>query len=198
MVIAAPALFKSKQDTLPVKSFLQRLLLITDGRITDIIQAYSGETVKAVKLRHQLTISGSQFLANSSNSTNLCQNSSRFSPLNSDRQCQLLDRSILLQGSQTKTNYLYADSKIVLERLSADIRDELIFSEQPIGKLLRENKIETYREILDCGIEPAGSLGEYFDTKPDAKLIYRTYLVFIAGSPVMQITEKFPTTHFVD
>ena len=181
MVIAAPALnFQPKQATLPVKSFLQRLLLVTDGRITDIVQAYSGETVEAVKLRHRLVISGSR------------------SPLELDRECQLLERSIVLQGSQTKTNYLYADSKIVLERLDSDIRDELIFSSQPIGKLLREHKVETYREILDCGIEPAGSLSEYFDIKPSDELIYRTYLVLIAGLPVMQITEKFPTTHFVD
>ncbi|MEL6494499.1 MAG: chorismate pyruvate-lyase family protein [Cyanobacteria bacterium J06623_7] len=182
MVIAAPALnFQPKQATLPVKSFLQRLLLVTDGRITDIVQAYAGETVEAVKLRNQLIISGS-----------------RRSPLQLDREYQLLDRSILLQGLETKTNYLYADSKIVLERLDGKISDKLIFSQEPIGKLLRENKIETYREILDCGIEPAGSLGAYFDIKPSAKLIYRTYIVLIAGLPVMQITEKFPTTHFVD
>jgi len=182
MVIAAPALnFQPKQATLPVKSFLQRLLLVTDGRITDIVQAYSGETVEAVKLHQKLITSNS-----------------RFSPLQLDRKYQLLDRSIVLQGSQTKTNYLYADSQIVLDRLDADMRDELIFSRQPIGKLLRENKVETYREILDCGIEPAGFLGQYFDIEPQAELIYRTYLVLIDGLPVMKITEKFPTTHFID
>ena len=54
MVIAAPALFRPKQATLPVKSFLQRLMLVTDGRITDIVQAYAGETVEAVKLHQTL------------------------------------------------------------------------------------------------------------------------------------------------
>lgn len=182
MVIAAPALnFQPKQAILPVKSFLQRLLLVTDGRITDIVQAYSGETVEAVKIQQKLVISGS-----------------RFSPLQLKGGYQLLERSILLQGQETKTNYLYADSQIVLERLDEEIRDELIFSRQPIGKLLRENKIETYREILDCGIEPAGKLAQYFDIEPTAEIIYRTYLVLMDGLPVMQITEKFPTSHFVD
>ncbi|MEL6930678.1 MAG: chorismate pyruvate-lyase family protein [Cyanobacteria bacterium J06600_6] len=182
MVIAAPALnFKPKQATLPVKSFLQRLLLVTDGRITDIVQAYSGETVEAVKIHQKLIASNS-----------------RFSPLKLDRKYQLLDRSIVLQGSQTKTNYLYADSQIVLDRLETEMRDELIFSRQPIGKLLRENKVETYREILDCGIEPAGLLGQHFQIEPQAELIYRTYLVLIDGLPVMKITEKFPTTNFID
>lgn len=182
MVIAAPVInFQPKQATLPVKSFLQRLLLVTDGRITDIVQAYSGETVEAVKLQQKLVISGS-----------------RFSKLQLKGGYQLLERSIVLQGTETKKNYLYADSQIVLERLEPAVRDELIFSRQPIGKLLRENKIETYREIIDCGIEPAGILAQYFDIEPTAEIIYRTYLVLINGLPVMQITEKFPTTHFVD
>jgi len=182
MVIAAPVLkLQPKQATLPVKSFLQRLLLVTDGRITDIVQAYAGETVEAVKLQQQLVIS-----------------SSRFSPLRLNRESQLLQRSIVLQGTNSSTNYLYADSQIVLDRLDTDIRNELLFSRQPIGKLLRENKIETYREILDCGIEPAGLLAQYFDIEPTAEIIYRTYLILINGLPVMQITEKFPTSHFVD
>ena len=182
MVIAAPALnFQPQQATLPVKSFLQRLLLVTDGRITDIVRVYSGETIKAIKIQQQLTIS-----------------SSRFSPLKLDGQSQLLNRSIALQGSQTKTNYLYADSQIVLDRLDKDLHHELLFSHEPICKLLQKHRVETYREILDCGIEPAGCLGQYFEIEADAELIYRTYLVLVDGLPIMQITEKFPTTHFVD
>ena len=179
MVIAAPVL-KHKPATLPVNSFLQRLMLITDGRITDIVQAYSGETVEAVKLHQELVIS------------------SYASNLQLDRQYQIMERSILLQGTRSKTNYLYADSQIVLERLDPAIRNELIFTRQPIGKLLRENQIETYREIIDCGIEPAGRLAQYFDIDPTSEIIYRTYNVLIKRLPVLQITEKFPTTHFVD
>ena len=179
MVIAAPVL-KHNPATLPVNSFLQRLMLITDGRITDIVQAYSGETVEAVKLRQQLLISDYS------------------SNLQLDRQCQLMERSILLQGTKSKTNYLYADSQIVLERLDPAIRNELVFTRQPIGKLLRENQVETYREIIDCGIEPAGKLAQYFDIAPASKIIYRTYNVLIERLPVLQITEKFPTTYFID
>lgn len=182
MVIAAPKInFKPKQATLPVKSFLQRLMLVTDGRITDIVQAYSGETVEAVKL-HQKLIN--------------CD--AKFSSLRLEKKQQVIERSIVLQGKDTKTNYLYADSYLVLERLDPEIRNQLIFSRQPIGKLLRENKVETYREIIDCGIEPAGKLAKYFDIDAKAEIIYRTYLVLIDGLPVMQITEKFPTSHFVD
>ena len=179
MVIAAPVI-KPKPATLPVNSFLQRLMLITDGRITDIVRAYSGETVEAVKLRQQLIIS------------------SHSSNLQLDREYQLMERSILLQGTISKTNYLYADSQIVLERLDPKIRNELIFTRQPIDKLLQENQIETHREIIDCGIEPAGRLAQYFDLDPASKMIYRTYNILINRLPALQITEKFSTTHFVD
>ena len=182
MVIAAPAVnFEPKQATLPVKSFLQRLMLVTDGRITDIIQAYSGETVEAVKLYQQMIH---------------CD--SRFDALKLDREQAVIERSIVLQGTKTRTNYLYADSYLVLDRLDPQMRDALIFSRQPIGKLLRESKTETYREIIDCGIEPADSLVQYFDIEPTTEIIYRTYQVLVDGLPVMLITEKFPNTHFVD
>lgn len=182
MVIAAPRLnFKPQQATLPVNSFLQRLLLITDGKITDIIQAYSGETVEAVKLQQKLID---------------CD--ARFSTLQLEKQHQVIERSILLQGKTTKTNYLYADSYLVLERLDPEIRNQLIFSRQPIGKLLKEYKVETFREIIDCGIKPAGKLAQYFGIAADAEIIYRTYLVLVDGLPMMQITEKFPSSHFVN
>ena len=182
MVIAVTARnFQPKQATIPVRSFLQRLMLVTDGRITDIVQAYSGETLEAVKLYQKMII---------------CD--AKFSALKLDQEQQVVERSIVLQGTKTKTNYLYADSYLVLDRLDTHLRNELIFSSQPIGKLLRENKIETYREIIDCGIEPADSLTQYFDIEPGTEIIYRTYQVLVAGYPIMLITEKFPKTHFVD
>ncbi|MEM8832116.1 MAG: hypothetical protein AAGE96_22605 [Cyanobacteria bacterium P01_G01_bin.19] len=55
MVIAASALnFQPRQATLPVKSFLQRLLLITNGNVSDIIRAYAGEEIEVVQLPQKL------------------------------------------------------------------------------------------------------------------------------------------------
>ncbi|MEM7756683.1 MAG: chorismate pyruvate-lyase family protein [Cyanobacteria bacterium P01_A01_bin.40] len=181
MIIAAPALnFQPKQATLPVKSFLQRLLLVTNGNIDDILQAYTGETVSTVKLHQQLVISGS-----------------RLSPLQLQRDYQILKRVTLLQGTKTNINYLYTDLQLVLERLPVALRDEVMFGVQPISKLFQQQKLETYREILDCGIEPAGSLTQYFPIEPDAKLIYRTYLILVNGLPLMQIKERFPSSYFI-
>ena len=182
MVITAPALnFQPQQATLPVQSFLQRLMLVTDSSVVDIIEAYFGEPVTAVKLQQRLVISGSEL-----------------SPLRLNRDHRLLNSSILLQGSQTKTNYLYAEAQIVLDRFATEIRDELISSRQSIDKLLRQHQTATYRKTLYCGLEPAGSLGKYFALEPAAELIYRTYLIFVGDLPAIQVSEKFPTTQFLD
>ena len=180
-MIIATQNFQSKESILPVQSFLQRLMLVTDGRITDIVQAYSGETVEAVKLSQELISLDRQLPT-----------------LKLASKQKVVKRSIVLQGKVSKTNYLYADSVLVLERLDRRIRDDLVFSSKPIGKLLREYKVETFREILDCGIEPARSLAQYFQIEETADIIFRTYRVSIDRSPVMLITEKFPSSHFVD
>lgn len=185
MVIAAPTLnFKSKQATLPVKSFLQRLLLVTNGRISDIIRAYSGEGIKAIKL-YQKSVTFS-----SSNSS--------LAALQQSGKQELIESSTVLQGQDTKTNYLHANSYLIPKRLEPKIRGEFIFNRQPIDKLLENNRVETYREIIDCGIEPAGSLAECFGVEAETKIIYRTYLVLIKSLPTMQITERFPISHFID
>lgn len=185
MVIAAPALnFQPKQATLPVKSFLQRLLLITNGKINDIIRAYSGEAIEIVKLAQKPIFS---------NVLNVSLDA-----LNLKSEQEIIESSIVFQGVNTKTNYLHATSCLVLERLDPKIRHEFIGKNQAIEQLFAEYNIETCREIIDCGIELAGDLAEYFDVEPNTKMIYRTYLVLINGSITMQVTERFPINHFIE
>jgi len=68
----------------------------------------------------------------------------------------------------------------------------LINSSKPIGHLILENRLETFREILGCVREEAGDIGEHFHIEPSAQLISRRYRVIAHGHPIMLITEKFP------
>lgn len=162
-------------------SFLQQLLLFTDGRITDIIQAYSGETVSAVKLSQEMT--------------SLTQPLPVLKLVHEER---VLRREILLQGEVSKKNLLYADSILVPERLGKEMRDDLLMSNKPIGKLLKNYQVETFRKVLNYGIEEAGRIAKYFQIDETENVFFRTYLVFIGRSPAMMITEKFPTNYFAD
>lgn len=185
MVIAAPALnFQPKQATLPVKSFLQRLLLVTNGRINDIIRIYSGEAIEVVKLAQKPII--------------FYSGNTSLDALNLKSEQEIIESCVVFQGVNTKTNYLHVSSCLVLERLDPSIRHEFIFNNQEIEQLFEEYKVETFREIIDCGIELAGDLAQYFEVEADTKLVYRTYLVLIDNSITMQVTERFPMSHFIE
>jgi chorismate-pyruvate lyase len=158
---------------------LQRILLVTDGTVTEILEAYTGESMRLVKLLEEMqTLSES--LPN----------------LQAEPGEQVLRRHILLQGKMSLTNFIYADSIIAADRLDEALKHGLLKSRKPIGFLIQEQRMETYREIVGCGRELAGPLAAYFDIDPSEGMIWRTYLIYYKGKPIMQITEKFPESHF--
>jgi chorismate-pyruvate lyase len=158
---------------------LQRILLVTDGTVTEILEAYTGESMRLVKLLEEVQTLD-QPLA-----------SLRAAPGE-----QVLRRHILLQGKMSLTNFLYADSYIAVDRLDESLRNGLLKSHKPIGFLIQEQRMETYREIVGCGRELVGPLAPYFAAEPSEGMIWRTYLIYYKGQPIMQITEKFPENQF--
>lgn len=161
-------------------SVFQRILLTTDGMVTEMLEAYLGE--KMVVTRLAQTVSDEPV-----------------SPeLRVGADDQVWTRAILLQGDQSGRVCLYARSSIVANRLPAQVRRGLEAGRKPIGQLLLESRVESYREILACDLEPAGELAEYFGISPDDQLLSRSYLVSAEHRPVMLIEEKFPRDAFRD
>ncbi len=158
---------------------IQRILLVTDGTVTEILEAYTGESMRLIKLYEEVIelehdLPGLDIKAGQ----------------------QALRRKILLQGKMSLTNFLYADSYVALDRLDDWMRKGLLESHKPIGFLMQERKLETYREILGCGREIADGLAPYFNVSEHDGMIWRTYRVINNAQPIMLITEKFPEAHF--
>lgn len=152
----------------------QRILLTTDGMVTEILEAYLWERIKVVKLSQEhVTLESDIF------------------PLEVEKGRRVMRREVLLCGRLSQKNHLYAESIIIPERLDEKISDSLLNTSKPIGLLILENRLETFREILDCGKEEAQNLADYFGIKRSDFLIFRTYRVFSNRQPVMLITEKF-------
>ncbi len=160
-------------------SAFQRILLTTDGTLTVLVEVYANEAIKVVKLS---------------------QSSGPWQGGDPDLELQggeeVLRRTILLRGASTGTNYLYADSVLVTDRLPAVVRAGLVETDKPIGRLLVEARTETFRDILRAGTEPAGDCASHFGIDEDDLLIFRTYTVKAEGRPIMLITEKFPIDAF--
>jgi len=164
---------------LPRLSTLQRILLTTDGTVTEVVEIYAGESMGVVKLAQDLV-----------------PIERAIEPLQIGLGRTVLSRKILLQGKISGDNFLYAESLIVPDRLDPEVQDGLLKGNKPIGYLIMAHRMETYREILEFGIEKAGPVADYFDIGEDDGLIFRTYRIFAGQHPIMMITEKFPESSF--
>lgn len=153
---------------------LQRILLISDGTLTDIVEAAFEEPIRLVKLA--------------------LETAPALTPVDDlgvTPGQAVMRREILLQGANTGRNYVYAESHIALDALPAGLREDLVTTNRPLGRLWVEHKLETRKEILRVWRVPAGGPGVHFDDPPQG-LIARTYRVISGGRPIMLISEYFP------
>ena len=109
---------------------------------------------------------------------------------------EVLQRMVLLQGTLTMRNYVYASSVIILHRLRAGVQARILEGSTPLGEILADSRVETAREMLSCGEEKAGHLRPLLGLDPDATLISRTYQMIVGGRPAILVEEKFPKTLF--
>lgn len=161
-------------------STFQRILLTTDGTLTDILEAYLFEQIRVTKLSEKFvtTVDDVPLLELSQGT-------------------EIIDRRILLQGRISHRNFIYAESIIVPDRLDELFRNELLKTRMPIGKIWLEHKVETFKEIVQSGREPSGDLATHFDLTPEDYLLFRSYRVISNRKATMLITEKFPEQYFL-
>ena len=157
---------------------LQRVLLVTDGTLTEILEANFFERIRLVKVSQRV-------IAATAAHTLLDPNPGEV----------LIERKILLQGEASHRNYAYAESLIAVDRLGLSFRDALLESDTPLGRLWLEHKLETFKELNKVRSERADGLCQYFECADSAPLLVRTYRVFSASRPVMVITEHFPAAY---
>ena len=156
-----------------------RVLLATDGTVTKFLEAYLWEPISVERCLQEET-----FLKQDE-------------PLLGAKKGEsVILRRILLRGVRTGKVYTFAESLIRIHLLEPDIQKGLLEGQLGIGELLRDRRLETYREILEFGKEKAGEeLALYFKIKSDDPIYYRRYRITIKGLPVILITEKFFEDH---
>jgi chorismate-pyruvate lyase len=157
-------------------SLFQKVLLATDGTVTELIALYASEPIRVKKLTQEIReeVAPAELA---------CSGPAR-----------LLIRAILLAGA--KTNYLHAESTFVLERLPERIREQMLETDRPVGLLWKEQRLETFREIVRQSIDPCAAIAHHFDLQTSAPFVARTYLVHHAGRPMGMVTEQWPLSLF--
>lgn len=157
----------------------QRALLVTDGTVTPLIEAYTFSPVEVVPLRET-----EQALDMEHAWLEL--------PIGSS----VVTREVVLQTPTTDTQvpkiHAYAISHIVYERLPSSVVEGLKSRAGGLGVLLQRTIWETRRDLLWWGVERTVGLPDAIGHLESKLFLSRTYRVVAKKDPLMFITEKFP------
>ncbi len=160
---------------------LQRMLLVCDGTLTDMVEAAFLEPIRLVKIDVE-TAPASEAVED----------------LGLAAGAPVMRRRILLQGVFTGANHVYAESLIAVEALPAALRDALLATDAPLGRLWVEHELETRKEILGIwrtpGAGPEAEPAPWFGAAAAQGQLARRYRVFSGKRPIMLITEYFPVS----
>ena len=165
---------------------IQKILLMTDGTVTELLEYLSQEPIVIEKVYQKLE-------------GDLCgvpdEHVSSIQPGVS----QVLIRKIILKGKITRKNYIYAESTILVDCLPSDFRNELINTKTPIGKLWSKHRLETYKtDFVAIKEKPTAQIASHLSIPLDTDVLSRTYCVYSCGEKSMVITEKFSSDLFVE
>jgi chorismate-pyruvate lyase len=159
----------------PALSPILRVLLVTDGTVTKTLEAYFGEAIEVDVLEHAERTSETPY-----------------PQIDIAAGDHILHRYVRLIGKVTRKVYAVAESVAVLEHISQQIRRKLIEEHKGIGELLREGRLETYRELLTANTTAANRWAEHLQIAASEAVVTRDYRIYQGGRAVLLIREVFP------
>ncbi len=176
----SPQFIRQKYGNIDMKKLspFQRIILTTNGTLTNVIEAIFLERMKLVKLAEKTFM-----------------NLETGGPLHLHGGETLIERVILLKGEESQHNYLYAESHIVVDRLDQETKDDLLLRHIPIGQIWIDRQIELNKKFIHYSVEPAGEYAKHFGVEKNDVLFTRTYVVYTHRKPVFIITERYPDLH---
>lgn len=151
---------------------LQHVLLATDGTVVPLLEGCFGEPIRLA------------------DHVQACRPALPTDPaeLELSEGETVLRRKVVLRGARTGCDYVSADSLLASDRLPDKVRQALLTTSRPIGRVLADHRVETLREILRVGRTRWETPGKAGGTER----LFRTYRVVSGNRPVMLITEYYP------
>jgi|Deesub1362A_J573_1020465.scaffolds.fasta_scaffold00233_32 beta-ribofuranosylaminobenzene 5'-phosphate synthase len=158
---------------------VQKILLTTDGSITRILEALTGEEV-SISTEKQEVIKADEEIA---------------TKLQIEVGGEVNFRVVNIRSSGGVL--MHAISYTPLKRLKKKFREDIMKADIPIGKIMARLKIEARREIMDMGIIEADErFSQLFSVKKGSFLLKRTYNIIHNNEILLNITEIFPYEAF--
>jgi beta-ribofuranosylaminobenzene 5'-phosphate synthase len=162
---------------------VQKILLSTDGSVTQLLEAVTGNPVE-IRTRLQEIVPADPLMAG--------HLAIQPGELVNNRIVELID-------TKTGEVLIYALSQTPVARLSPEFKDDLMKADIPIGRIIRQHKIEARREILEARVTPASEqVSGIFSIHKNEPLLSRQYQIIHGGEPLIFIEEQFPCNRFPD
>ncbi|MBK1702622.1 chorismate--pyruvate lyase family protein [Thiococcus pfennigii] len=158
-----------------------RALLVTDGTVTKILEAYFWEPVSVTTQRQEFVVAEQPVPW-----------------IRIEAGDRVLVREAALCGVDSGVLYATALSVIRIEHIPEGFRQRLIDRELGIGVLIRDSGLESYREVMEVDVAAAdgGDSGGGPDALGADDILSRTYRIIIGREPVILITEGFPVSSY--
>ena len=156
----------------------QKILLTTDGSITAILDVLYGKISLSTIDQHFEVA-----------------DESHAKLVNVDEGTEINFREVIMHRNNKPL--IYAVSHIPLSRCSKEICADLIRADIPIGRILKNYKLESRREVNNITIEkPNDKIKELFNTDED--ILTRDYVIINNEEILMWIKEMFPISYFTE
>jgi beta-ribofuranosylaminobenzene 5'-phosphate synthase len=164
-------------------SSVQKILLSTDGSVTQMLEVITGSPVRLETHSQQVEPADGETAA--------------------VLQCrageEVNHRVVTIRGDPDGKVLLTAVSHALVSRLPLEFREDLMRADIPIGKILLRHRIEARREIREIRSAPAdpGTAGILGILRGEP-VLSRRYEIIHGGSSLLSIREQFPYHAFLD
>lgn len=164
---------------------LHRILLHTNGTVTQVLRQWTGGIINIVK--PQLNCC---FLWDKLEKYNLYYKGNDLASCDDYKY-----REVILQSAETNSNLVYALSIICVKCLTPPVLHKLDHTDLGIGMIIDSEKLETYREILVFNKFKLANVPFFQKVFPHAKshILHRAYVIYHDKKPCFIINEYFPS-----
>ncbi len=161
----------------PQPTLFQKVLLATDGTVTELLALHTGQPIRARKLAQTLGEVAAP------------------AALGCTADAPVLHRTVILEPVHGGDR-VFAESFFVFGRFSASMQRSLVETEEPIGLLWRLERLEMFREVIERGVLVAPDVAARLQVPADTELFTRTYSIAHGGRTLGLITETFASTAY--
>jgi beta-ribofuranosylaminobenzene 5'-phosphate synthase len=162
---------------------VQKMLLGTDGSVTNLLEVITGSPVEIETLVQRIEPAD--------------ETVARELQINPGEEVNF--RIVLLKKENSREALVYAVSHTPLKRLDASFKDDLTKADIPIGEILKKHRIESRRDITSTAFSSAGEEHcRAFGVFSREIMLSRSYQIIRHGQPLIAIKETFPYNSFRD